>query len=339
MSDIQTQLIFLGVACAFGILIHFFMVPFIFSELNAMKEKESQSVNKLRSSKVSVPITKGICSLDKGRTVIDTYDNTREMYVDIPPSTNQMGGAQFSYSFWLRRGIGTESILKNKIIFYRGNLVKSDGSDAKKGYIYQRGSGDDNPPDENVEYKEFQSDDQKIMLNNRSVKCPLVRFGESPNSLRIEFNSIKNPHLFVDLDAEVFELLKSSKKNPHFNLVTFSLQDNFDFGGVERGIKVDVFIDDALVKTQSFENNALRINEGPIVLFASNRDIEDVKIIDADIVDLTYHNYALDTKNVDDLYRRGFKDRVCELPDSWNSNKAKYSYRKLNLYNETKQID
>jgi hypothetical protein len=114
-----------------------------------------------------------------------------------------------------------------------------------------------------------------------------------------------------------------------------TFQDNVDFGGIERGIKVEVYIDDALVKTESFENNALKINNGPIVLFPSNFDKQFT--IDSDIVDLTYYNFALKTMDIDRVYYNGFKEQVCKLPDSWNSKDQRYSYGKLNLHNETIQ--
>lgn len=355
LNSFQKQSLYFVFGVIISLIVNFMLIPFIFNKYFKKKEEESNSIRLLSAkNKVAVPITKGICTLDKGRVVIDTYDSSNDLFVELPRSTNQIGGAQFSYSFWLRRGLGTEDTLKNKIIFYRGNEIKNDGSDLNKGYIYQRGDGDinSNPVtyngDKNIDNKQFQPEQEgsslspedlkKEKLKNRIIKCPLIRFGESKNSLRIEFNSIRNPHLYVDLDADVFQMIKSSKKNPHYNLITFAIQDNFDFGGIEKGIKVDVFIDDALVKTQSFENNALLINEGPIVLFASNRDMDDVKIIDADIVDLTYYNYALRTVDIENIYNRGFKERVCELPDSWNSGKNNINYRKVNLYNETKQI-
>jgi hypothetical protein len=339
-----------------SLIINFMFLPYIFSDYYKMIKDTKFSIRDLSSkNKVAVPITKGICTLDKGRVVIDTFDPYREMYVDLPRSTNQLGGAQFSYSFWLRRGVGTEDVLKNKIIFYRGVEIQNDASDLQKGYVYQRGSGDQGnySGDLNLEHKQFQPDNvndysgtvedkaaklKKDKLRNRVDKCPLIRFGQSSNSLRIEFNSIRNPHLFVDLDSDVFTLIKSSKKNPHYNLITFSIQDNFDFGGIEKGIKVDAFIDDALVKTQSFEKNSLKINNGPIILFASNRDLDSVGIIDADIVDLTYYNYALNTEEIDSIYNKGFKEQVCQLPDSWRSKKHNNNLRKINLYNETKQI-
>jgi hypothetical protein len=256
--------------------------------------------------------------------------------VHLPRSTNRIGGAQFSYSFWLRKGVGTEQTLKNKIIFYRGHELKVTNDNFKRGYIYDRANGDKDQVDNNVTYQDFQKNDSNDAFSNRFLKCPLIRFGSKPNTLRIEFNSFKNPHLFVDLDTEVFSLLKSSSNNPHFNFIAFSIQDNFDFGGVERGIKVDVYVDDALVKTQSFENNALYINEGPIVLFASNRDMTETKVVDADIGDLTYYNYALQTRDVDNLYAKGVKNKACELPNSYT--RQNWQLRKINLYNETKQI-
>lgn len=356
ISSFQKQILYLVFGIIISLIVNFMLIPFIFNKHFKQKEEDSNSIGLLSSkNKLAVPITKGICSLDKGRVVIDTYDSSNELYVELPRSTNQLGGAQFSYSFWLRRGLGTEEILKNKMIFYRGSEIKNDAKDISKGYIYERGSGDisdstytgdtnnhNHPNNTRFQPEETSAltgtDLTKERLKNRVIKCPLIRFGDSKNSLRIEFNSIRNPHLYVDLDADVFQMIKSSKKTPHYNLITFAIQDNFDFGGIEKGIKVDVFIDDALVKTQSFENNALRINEGPVVLFPSNRDLEDAKIIDADIVDLTYYNYALSTTDIEKIYNNGFKERVCELPDSWNSGKNSMNYRKINLYNETKQI-
>jgi hypothetical protein len=143
--------------------------------------------------------------------------------------------------------------------------------------------------------------------------------------------------MLVDLDAEIFSILKSSKKNPKYNLITISFQDNFDFGGRERGIKVEAFIDDALVKTSSFENNSLRMNEGKIILFANN--IEENDNIDADFAELMYHNYAMNIYDVESLYNKGFNDITCQLPDSWTDNKQRYTMAKVNLYNETQQLD
>jgi hypothetical protein len=308
------------------------VIPFIFSKLYA-KDKLEQT-NVYESNKLIVPITKGICSLDKGRTIISTFDNTQKMYVRLPPSQNAPGGAQFSYSFWLRRGTNTEQELKNKIIFYRGYPEHMQ----EKAWHYQRGDGDVGvAQDKNMFYSEDQKyDENGVLIPNVKIKCPLIRFGDTPNKMRIEFNSIKHPYLHVDLEADVFGLLKSNSKHPRFNLITFSVQDNFDFGGIERGINFNVFIDDALVKTQAFEDNALRLNEGPIALFPSQRDNT---MIDADIANLTYYNYALSTREVNDIYNRGFANKACELPDSWNSDAALLNYGKLNLWNETKQIE
>jgi hypothetical protein len=102
---------------------------------------------------------------------------------------------------------------------------------------------------------------------------------------------------------------------------------------------VDVFIDDSLVKSSSFENNALRLNDGPVVLFASNRDTEMATIIDADIVDLTYHNYAMNILDCEKKYNAGFNNEMCQLPESWSGSKVNGQvYNKINLYNETRQI-
>ena len=277
---------------------------------------------------------------------MNTNDKLSKDYIDIPTSYNQKGGVEFSYSFWLRRGTHTNEKIRNMIIFTKGApLISPVEKEPMKGYIYQH-DGQQNS-DKNEIYKEFQTElkindqnrDSKIqkIKNNRLVKCPLVRFGETNDSLRIELNTIKNPHLFIDVDSEIFSLLKSSKKLSKYNLISFSIKDNVDFGGIERGIRVDVYIDDALVKTQSFENNALMTNDGPMNLFPSNRDTTgDVSEIDVDIADLTYFNFALNNKEVEDVYKKGFTEGVCK-PNTKTFN-SQSKYHKINLYNETRQI-
>ena len=253
--------------------------------------------------------------------------------------------------------------MKNKIIFYRGNEVKCSNTEdnppscgtsngygySQKGHIYDKHNSS---PDEYVSYQpDHPSGEPDVNINadinalrgsNRFIKSPLIRFGDFDQTkknthLVIEFNSLRNPHLKLELDGEIFSLLKSSSKHPKYNMITATFQDNFDFGGVERGIKVEIFIDDALVKTEVFEDNALRINNGPIVLFPGN--IGDLNnTTDSEIADLTYYNFAVNAMDVDRIYNNGFRDRTCQLPDSWESNKNKYDFGKINLYNETRQL-
>tara|TARA_B110000261_G_scaffold156452_1_gene190387 strand:+ start:85 stop:1071 length:987 start_codon:yes stop_codon:yes gene_type:complete len=322
---------YIVVGVVIGIIINILFVPFIFSEYYDMKDKGKKNKYKATSSKISIPITKGVCNLIKNKETIDTYDFTKDLYVDLKPSVNRIGGTQFTYSFWLRRNrtVG----LDNKILFFRGSERKDK---QEKGFIY-KSSGTGN--DETIDNPEFNKLEPGLQSNERFIKCPLVRFvhTDENSGLKIEFNTLKDPHKYITLDATVFKLLKSSKQHPKYNLITISFQDNFDYGGTERGIKIEVFIDDALVKTSSFENNSLKINNGPIVLFANSYE-ETKENIDADFAELTYHNYAMDIHDVDTLYKKGFSDMTCALPDSWNNNGNRYTLAKINLYNETNQI-
>lgn len=326
--------VYVAVGVIIGLIINLIVLPYIFSEYYDMKNKNTVDKYKKTSPKESIYITKGVCNLVRGKEEIHTYDFRKSMYVDLKPSVNRIGGNQFTYSFWLRRN--KLDGLNNKILFFRGTNLKEN--DVNRGELYSKLSSQDFDTLEREyttanETGNYYTDNDRT--NDRFIKCPLVRFVN--NGLRVEFNTIKDPHMSVELDAEIFSLLKSSKKNPKYNLVTISFQDNFDFGGRERGVKVEVFIDDALVKTSSFENNSLRINKGKIILFAN--DIDKNEETDADFAELMYHNYAMTIYDVEALYNRGFNDITCQLPDSWNDNKQRYTMAKVNLYNETQQID
>ena len=315
--------LYIAVGVIIGLIINLIVLPYIISEYYDMKNKNTVDKYKKTSPKESIYITKGVCNLVQGKEEIHTYDFRKSMYVDLKPSVNRIGGNQFTYSFWLRRN--RLEGLDNKILFFRGTNLKEN--DHKRGELYSKLSSQD--------VDTLEREDQSDRSNERFIKCPLVRFVN--NGLRVEFNTLKNPHMSVELDAEIFGLLKSSKKNPKYNLITISFQDNFDFGGRERGVKVEVFIDDALVKTSSFENNSLRMNNGKIILFAN--DISKNENTDADFAELMYHNYAMTIYDVEALYNRGFNDITCQLPDSWTDNKQRYAMAKVNLYNETQQID
>lgn len=318
-----------------GLLVNLVLVPYIFDEYYKMKGFQKTNKYKPTSSKESIPITKGVCKIDQGKRVIDTYNRKDPMYTHLKPSVNRIGGSQFSYSFWLRRS--QVSGLDKKILFFRGSQKKEIQDTYKRGVVYESHAGS---PDKEAVRDDYdptspdEDDGSSSIYGDRFVKCPLVRFYKE--GLQIEFNTLKDPHMFVRLNAEVFRLLKSSSSNPKYNMITVTFQDNFDFGGKERGIKVDVFIDDALVKTSTFEDNALKLNEGDIVLFPNTITSDDN--IDADMVNLTYHNYALSIDDIEGLYNKGFAAVTCQLPDTWNPINTKHSLSKINLYNETQQI-
>lgn len=325
------KIVYAIVACIIGYVVLNMVLPkLIFTDLEKLKKPETTLNVNRTSSKIAVPITKGACSLDKSKEVISTYDFTRSMYVDLKPSQNRIGGTQFSYSFWLRKTPGSN--LGNLVLFFRGNEIKS--GEKAKGFVYE-GNGNDADV-MNELHKDFQ-DESSTHTNNRFIKCPLVRFKNDSKSLRIEFNTLKNPHMYLDLDAEVFEHITSTTKNVQYSLISIAFQDNVDYGGIERGIKVEISLNDTLVKTKVFEDNALRLNKGPIVLLPNNSDEENR--IDADMVNLTYYNYALENSDVLSIYQKGIPtESVCRLPDSWTVPQKTHRYHKLDLHNELHQI-
>ena len=142
----------------------------------------------------------------------------------------------------------------------------------------------------------------------------------------------------IDLDADIFSLIRSSANNPAYTLVTVAFQDNVDFGGIQRGIKADIFMNSALVKTQTFEDNALMINKGPIVLWPNTVESDEVSMMDADVANLTYYNYALEVNDVDTIYKAGFKNELCTMPDARLNKDTAYTYKRVGLHNELNQI-
>lgn len=290
------------------------VVPLFFPNVTIIKKTKDE----LNTRKVKIPITYGTCNFAASSVEINTSNPSRTDYVYLPDSNNLKGGAQFSYTFWLKL---TSSKLNNsgKIIFMRGIHSSKYDTSLSKGRV------------------EGHSDNSETL-----VKCPLVRFAnDRSNNLRpcldIEFNTLKNPHNVVKLDQGVFDLLQSSAENSKWYLVSLVFQDYIDFTNQERGVQIQIFLNDTLVRTETVKNDSIKINHGDILLTPTKDSTDSESYYN----NLIYYNYALDIIEIQNIFLARANQEGCSTAKDKSfvdlSMQTKKEYNRLSLYNQLRQ--
>ena len=251
----------------------------------------------LSIQKHSVVLKNGSCPFSTSKVVINASNPNNNEYIWLPDSNNLKGGAQFSYSFWI--DLKANSTLVDKIVFMRGSLKK----DIDDSYI---------------------------------TKCPLVKITNTDYpKIGIEFNTMNKMNNSITLEEDVFKMLQSASSSSRWYLITMTFQDYMDFKNSEHGIQCQIMINDNLVKTVVFKDDALKINHGDVIITPNDDDIDS----NSRYADLTYHNYALDIFDVQSIYTAGISNLdSCTEGKSILSKDLQSLYQQLSTYNHLRQI-
>jgi len=139
-----------------------------------------------------VDILKGIYDYSLAEAKYNTVNKSHEYFIDIAPSINQEGGAEYSYNFWLYvdqnkitklKQEGSGDFTENKkdiVLFFKGE---------KKFYFNDNGNY-------NCNYKSPESVNTGSDTGNYVnliTKNPLVRINSDGTSLAIDYNNILSP--------------------------------------------------------------------------------------------------------------------------------------------------
>lgn len=314
MDNLQQKVAFAVAGAVTSAVLTSVVVPYFFPNVTIIK----QAKDELKTRKVRIPITYGMCNFSGTSVEINTSHPARNGYVYFPDSNNLKGGSQFSYTFWLKL---TSSKLNNsgKIIFMRGIYSSKYDTSVSKGRV-------ENHPN-----------DSEIL-----VKCPLVRFSKQATNqfrpcLDIEFNTLKNPHNVVKLDQSVFDLLQSTVDNSKWYLVSLVFQDYIDFTNSEKGVQVQVFLNDTLVRTEIIKQDSIKVNHGDVIL-TPTKDATDSESFYSS---LTYYNYALDIIEIQNIFLARASTDACTTAKEKSvvdlNLQTKQEYNSLSLFNQLRQ--
>lgn len=300
MSPLLYKVLQVVLACVVFVVLNNFAVWVL------KREDVIEDPTKLRS----VPIFKGWVETN-GFTnkKYDTYNMFSKAYRKLSPSMNKKGGAQFTYTVWVKLNDFAAENTSRKVLFMHG---------------------DDNMYNYTINY-----DNKKETFNDYIVKCPLVKFGDSTDQLIVEFNTSneitqkavisKVPNTNEAIRSNVFSLMPG-----RWVMMTFVFEDDIKYDEPESGVLFKFYLNDILHHTQRFTGGALRLNKGKLHILPSG------PIKDGFMADLTYHNFAFNADEVRKVFAQGVSNtRYNEMESDPEFNQPMYltQYNKLNIHN------
>jgi hypothetical protein len=328
-----------------------YYIPLFFSELKLLENQNS--VYKITDINYSVKIIDGIMPLISDEVFVTTSEKNDINYVLIPRSINRVGGAQFSFSFWLNKGANfNPSSLSNKTILLYGLKNKDTVIDKlpketddtlykdiiKTNNLYKEILEPKNDID-NINYPGPLKGDKNYRVFNALVddkiivKCPLIRFGEDGKSIEIEINTVKKIENIYKIDAPVLDMLDADK----WNMLTFIFEDYRNMFGISTGVKISFYIGAKQVASVLLENDTIKLNNGLIYILPNmgNNNGQENK---GNIADVTYYNRALNLNEIKEQISKGVTESVYKTPRMKNKDLINKKYNDLTLYNETMQL-
>ena len=234
---------------------------------------------------MSFPIVDGYIDCVSGiNMVYNTTNHQARNYIPLPRSVNRMGGAQFTYSFWLYLDDISPENIKNKIILCRGDTNQ-------------------------YSYKMINKLTSSVVETGKSriVQSPLIRFGENYKEMVVEFNTTDKFNERMVIVNNVSATDSAIRRNamsliPHYWVMfSFVFEDNVPINDFENGIAVNFFVNDTMYQIHKVRST-IRQNNGNLFVLP---DDSKIGIKTARICDVCYHNYALDDIKIKDIYTRG----------------------------------
>ena len=195
------------------------------------------------TTKKVVKVFDGIFSFGSDIIEQETYNKSHPTYLDINPSINQNGGAEYSYNFWLYFNVNNNTIIGS-------DSYNSSGMTANNQYkyayinLFYKGEPEsllfksNNFECDNVE--NIKTLDKKVLIKN-----PLVKIRNDANEIIVEYNNINFPETYnssaksltcIDNDENTLinrnrnkfgiKNIDVDKNKKRYNMITIVFQEN-----------------------------------------------------------------------------------------------------------------
>ena len=280
-----------------------------------------------------VSLLSGVYDFINSEAKYNTYDKSQLNFKDLKPSTNQEGGAEYSYNFWLftdQKNIETNAKGKDTILFLKGekylNYNKTHYNCSTAG-----SSGSTKYP--------------AIVV----TKNPLVRLGYDGKSIAIEYNNIYNTDSYKQ--GSIYKRCSKSSDvvgggwkstnsnmlgiydidfNNKWFMVTIIMKEVADSNNIisKNRASCKIYINgskllDKKVETKykdkiesaTFKNNNSPFYINPkINIVAGSTATTPYNVISEEkalqIADIKYFNYAINEDMISSLYNKGFNTEI-----------------------------
>ena len=264
-------------------------------------------------------------------------------YMDIRRSVNRMGGAQYTYSFWMyvdniawlhnnasTCNIGTDTPPYN--LSDNPNLYTLFIKGDKRCYQYTTQNWD----------KDTQTSLSAPVYNQgRFVMSPMVSIGNPTNKeLFVHFNTLDKVNNYIKLsrnpspDSTLRHNVPSLVEKA-WTMYTFVFMDYMPISDFEKGIVIKSYVNDTLYQMDRVPGT-LRDNEGEFTLLPDGKPGSDSSYTSHLLLSsMDYYNYALSDRDVINRFNAGVNQNpnYDVMPDSARNVLNLSAYNKLDMYN------
>jgi hypothetical protein len=309
------------IVLAFVVIIILYIITLVMLNIDSLIATQDTRITPRQTTKV----IDGFISVNAiSNKSYNTITPAAQPYLRMGKSINTVGGAQFSYQFWMKIEDPNDEYFKDLVILLKGDKRK-----------YNLGF-----------YREIENNKHKLvdkLESQYAIACPMIQFTNSYRELRVRLNTSKNP--IVDIDLKVNNDSDSSRRNlmsliaiKKWFLLTFIFKDNMSLAqGSENGIEFSYYINDvpygiytADTPNLNLARNTIKHNDGDFYLFPNNTNSGDF----LKMGNINYYNYALNVDEVKETFASG-PPTYPAVADTSEGSQPLYlsAYNKIDIYN------
>jgi len=229
----------------------FLILIMAFISYNIYDKEYTSNITIFNKNKKATPIFNGIFDFSKDKDLdIETYDKNIYSYLDINPSINQNGGAEYSYNFWLffdlNSGVISSDNQFNTVETTYSNIWGSDANKYKYIILFYKGEKTLSPSFTSNGYECETKEDVALIDKNQRIliKNPLIKLRNDGKEIIVEYNNINYPETYNNnatplncADTVVKKEFRNSNKfgiknintdlfKQKFNMITVVFQEN-----------------------------------------------------------------------------------------------------------------
>ncbi len=165
------------------------------------------SIVKNTTTKKQTKIFTGILDYTSQKNInIETYDSTKNSYININPSINQNGGAEYSYNFWIFFDVSPDNLINSS-----ETSVSSNPKTKEYKYIVLFYKGEKYDLNKHLKLKDntssYDCSNNPIIKefndNNILIKNPLVKIRNDAKEIIVEYNNINYPETYNSTSIKI----------------------------------------------------------------------------------------------------------------------------------------
>lgn len=281
------------------VIVILYIVTLVVLNIDSLVVSASQTVKPKQMTKICDGYASVSYLNNKSYNTITPYASS---FRKIGKSVNTMGGAQFSYQFWVRIDDANDELFKDLVIILKGDKKK-----------YNVGYYKELSQQAKTAAAAYQIDPSKTKNNVYAISAPMIKFKNSYRSFSVQMNTTKDPLVNIDIDVNQTpgpgrQNLLSLLAIKNWFLMTFVFMDSFSIPqAAEDGIRFIFYINDIPYiehtsgSMPELKGNQLKQNDGDLHLFPdASQSGEFLKI-----GNINYFNYALTPKQVRKAFEFG----------------------------------